>query len=103
MTPTPTEAEVAAIVAGLTKAQRACLMAMPAPDAHGRRWRLARDIPAAGRTCSSLNGLGGVDPKTLLCGPILVTPNYGPAGTYWSLTTYGLLVRQHLIAAGGGE
>jgi hypothetical protein len=96
-------AEVAAIAAKLTKAQRECLLAMKPPGEFGRVWRRARNIPAAGSTLSSLRGFGGVDPKTLLLGPILVTADYGPAGAYWSLTDDGLAVRVLLEKEDGDE
>lgn len=104
-----TDTEIAAIAAGLSKAQRKALLAFEFPERtfetvmQGvtpiKQWATASVLGVSGRALSSMNGLGGVDPSTMLLGPILVTPDFDNGGSrYWSMTATGLAVRAHLAA-----
>ena len=67
------------------------------PDNMSRQWDRATDLGIHGGTLRSLNGFGGVHPRTLELGPILVTDDFGEEGRYWSLTDEGIAVRNVLL------
>lgn len=57
-------------------------------------WTTAHMVGVSGNTLASMNPLGGVDPETLACGPILVTHDRCQSGKrIWALTSLGLAVR----------
>jgi hypothetical protein len=97
--------DIAKIAAGLTKAQRAALLAFPedisVEMANGihlpiRLFRKASEVGVSGNTLASMNPLGGVDPADLGCGPILFTADWSREGRYWSMTDIGIAVRDYL-------
>lgn len=95
-----------AIARKLTEAQRRALLAFPEPyftetvmqgRVKSQPSATAREMGVSGATLMSLNGLGGVDPETLECGPILVSYEWGePGKRYWHPTPLGLQVRSYL-------
>jgi cytosine/adenosine deaminase-related metal-dependent hydrolase len=83
------------IAAALTEAQRRALLAFSDDDdSFPGHYAKANELGASGNTLASLANVGGVDPITLLHGPILVTPEYTREGTFWQITALGLAVRK---------
>jgi hypothetical protein len=65
---------------------------------YSRAWMKASELATNGSTMLALQTVGGVDPKTLECGPCLVTPDWSREGCHWSMTDLGHAVRKHLSA-----
>lgn len=92
---TLTQDQVEEIAGRLTKAQRACILAMTG------RYQRASEIPASGRTLHSLwdwrrdwsTTEGCVAPPVMLVSQDVY--DY-PLGHVWDLTDLGLAVRSHL-------
>ena len=85
------------IIAGMTDAQKRALLAFSAAaDEYPGHYAKAKELGVTGGTLRSLYGLGGVNPKTLELGPILVVDDFTREGTFWQIQPLGLAVRARL-------
>lgn len=96
-----------ALAARLSSKQREALVRWPldTPATIGgkitycRSWIKASEVGAKGGTVASMQCFGGVDEKTFLAGPCLVTDDWSREGRMWALSDLGHSLAVHLRAA----